>query len=93
MKASRVRSTAAKIRALASIDLGRDSASDATTLLKFRHLLKAQEHTRYVLDAIDGHSAEKGWMMREETIADATLIAAAPSTENKDGKRNRAAFP
>ena len=37
---------------------------------------------------INGHLAEKGLMMREGTIVDATLIAATPSTKNKHGKRD-----
>jgi IS5 family transposase len=32
--------------------------------------------------------AAKGLMMREGTIVDATLIAAPPSTKNKDGERD-----
>ena len=48
-------------------------------MLKFRHLLEANGLTRKVLDTI---------MMREGTIVDATLIAAPPSTKNKDGKRD-----
>ncbi len=76
------------IRAFVGIDLARDSAPDATTLLKFRHLLEAKELTRQIFDAINGHLAEKGLMMREGTIVDATLIAAPPSTKNKDGKRD-----
>jgi IS5 family transposase len=76
------------IRAFVGIDLARESAPDATTLLKFRHLLEAKELTRQIFDAINGHLAEKGLMMREGTIVDATLIAAPPSTKNKDGKRD-----
>ena len=76
------------IRAFVGIDLGRESAPDATTLLKFRHLLESKELTRQIFDAINGHLAEKGLMMREGTIVDATLIAAPPSTKNKDGKRD-----
>ena len=70
------------------IDLGRESAPDATTLLKFRHLLEAKDLTRQIFDTINRHLAEKGLMMREGTIVDATLIAAPPSTKNKDGKRD-----
>ena len=66
----------------------RESAPDATTLLKFRRLLEANELTRKIFDTINGHLAEKGLMMREGTIVDATLIAAPPSTKNKDGKRD-----
>jgi IS5 family transposase len=76
------------IHAFVGIDLGRESAPDATTLLKFRHVLEANELTRQIFDAINGHLAEKGLMMREGTIVDATLIAAPPSTKNKDGKRD-----
>jgi IS5 family transposase len=76
------------IRAFVGIDLNRESAPDATTLLKFRHLLEGQQLTRQIFDTINGHLAEKGLMMREGTIVDATLIAAPPSTKNKDGKRD-----
>ena len=76
------------IRAFVGIDLGRESAPDATTLLKFRHLLEANGLTRQIFDTINEHLAEKGLMMREGTIVDAPLIAAPPSTKNKDGKRD-----
>lgn len=76
------------IRAFVGIDLNRESAPDATTLLKFRHLLEANGLTKTIFDTINGHLAEKGLMMREGTIVDATLIAAPPSTKNKDGKRD-----
>jgi IS5 family transposase len=56
--------------------------------LKFRHLLEANGLTRQIFDTINGHLAEKGLMMREGTIVDATLIAAPPSTKNKDGQRD-----
>lgn len=36
------------IRAFVGIDLGRESAPDATTLLKFRHLLESKELTRQI---------------------------------------------
>lgn len=76
------------IRAFVGIDLNRESAPDATTLLKFRHLLEAKGLTKKIFDTINDHLAEKGLMMREGTIVDATLIAAPPSTKNKDGKRD-----
>jgi IS5 family transposase len=76
------------IRGFVGIDLNRESAPDATTLLKFRHLLEAKGITRQIFDTINGHLADKGLMMREGTIVDATLIAAPPSTKNKDGERD-----
>jgi IS5 family transposase len=76
------------ICAFAGIDLGRELALDATTLRKFRHLLEANGLTCHIVDIINGPLAEKGLMMREGTFVDATLIAAPPSTKNKDGKRD-----
>lgn len=76
------------IRGFVGIDLNRESAPDATTLLKFRRLLENNELTRKIFETINGHLAAKGLMMREGTIVDATLIAASPSTKNKDKKRD-----
>jgi IS5 family transposase len=76
------------IRGFVGIDLNRESAPDATTLLKFRRLLEKHDLTRQIFDTINGHLAAQGLMMREGTIVDATLIAAPPSTKNKDKKRD-----
>jgi IS5 family transposase len=76
------------IRAFVGIDLNRESAPDATTLLKFRRLLEKHELTRMIFETINEHLAAQGLMMREGTIVDATLIAASPSTKNKDKKRD-----
>lgn len=76
------------IRRFVGIDLNRETAPDATTLLKFRHLLEAHQLTASIFNAINVHLAEKGLFLREGTIVDATLIAAPPSTKNKEGKRD-----
>lgn len=76
------------MRALVGIDLGCESAPDATTLLKFLHLLEANRLTRQIFGTVNGRLDKKGLMMREGTIFDATLIAAPPSTMSKDGKRD-----
>ena len=76
------------IRGFVGIDLNRESAPDATTLLKFRRLLEKHDLTRQIFESINGHLAAQGLMMREGTIVDATLIAAPPSTKNKDKKRD-----
>ncbi|MFS2017172.1 IS5 family transposase [Massilia sp. CT11-108] len=76
------------IRGFVGIDLTHESAPDATTLLKFRRLLEKHNLTRRIFDEINGHLASKGLMMREGTIVDATLIAAPPSTKNRDEKRD-----
>jgi IS5 family transposase len=76
------------IRHFVGIDLSRESAPDATTLLNFRHLLEGHQLTESIFNAINHHLAEKGLLLREGTIVDATLIAAPPSTKNKAGKRD-----
>jgi len=76
------------IRRFVGIDLNCEAAPDATTLLKFRHLLEEHYLTESIFSAINAHLAERGLFLREGTIVDATLIAAPPSTKNKEGKRD-----
>ena len=76
------------IRRFVGIDLARENAPDATTLLKFRRLLRTNGLTRKVFEAINAHLAERGLILREGTIVDATFIAAPPSTKNKAKARD-----
>ncbi|CAI8947396.1 transposase [Pseudomonas zeae] len=70
------------------IDLGRESAPDATTLLRFRRLLETHQLTRVLFETINLHLARRGLLLKEGTIVDATLIAAPPSVKNREGKRD-----
>lgn len=72
------------IRQFVGLGLGRESAPDATTLLKFRHLLEAHKLTETIFATIKAHLA----MPREGTIVDATIIAAPSSTKNQKGERD-----
>lgn len=76
------------IRRFVGIDLAGEDAPDATTLLKFRRLLERHGLTRRIFETINAHLAERGLMLREGTIVDATLIAAAPSTKNRAKRRD-----
>lgn len=76
------------IRRFIGIDLNRESAPDATTLLKFRRLLEAHQLTQTVFNTINLHLSQKGLLMREGSIVDATLIAAPSSTKNGSGERD-----
>ena len=76
------------VRAFIGIDLNRESAPDATTLLKFRRLLEAHGLTQGIFTAINAHLAQKGLLLKEGTVVDATIIAAPSSTKNQDGKRD-----
>lgn len=70
------------------VDLSREKAPDATTLLKFRRLLEERHLTDSIFTAINAHLAEKGLYLRQGTVVDATIIAAPPSTKNEAGKRD-----
>src|SRR5215208_12177 len=76
------------LRDFVGIDLSRESVPDATTLLKFRHLLQDNDLTRALFDEINAHLAQQGLLMRSGTIVDATIIAAPSSTKNESGTRD-----
>jgi IS5 family transposase len=76
------------IRGFVGIDLSREAAPDATTLLKFRRLLQTHGLTDQIFLRINAHLSERGLMLREGTIVDATLIAAPSSTKNEKGERD-----
>jgi len=76
------------LRGFAGIDLNRDAVPDATTLLKFRHWLERHELTRVLFEEVGTVLEERGLLMRQGTIVDATIIAAPPSTKNKSKSRD-----
>jgi IS5 family transposase len=51
-------------------------------------LLEANGLTQKIFSAINIHLAQKGLLLREGTVVDATIIAAPSSTKNQDGKRD-----
>lgn len=76
------------MREFMGVDLGREQVPDATTLLNFRRLLEKHKLTQAMLDEVNAHLSERGLLMREGTMVDATIIAAPPSTKNKDKARD-----
>lgn len=76
------------MREFVGIDLAREAVPDATTLLKFRRLLERHGLTAQLFDGINAHLAERGLLLREGTMVDATIIAAPPSTKNKAHARD-----
>lgn len=76
------------MRAFTGIDLSVESVPDATTLLKFRHLLETHKLTARMLEEVNAHLSERRLLLREGTIVDATIIAAPSSTKNKERKRD-----
>ena len=76
------------VRGLLGLDLGRAAVPDATTLLKFRHLLEAQGLTKTLFETINAMLRERGLLMNKGALVDATLIAAPSSTKNQDHARD-----
>jgi IS5 family transposase len=65
-----------------------EQVPDATTLLKFRHLLEEHELGKQLFDSITGFLDNNGRIMRGGTIVDATIISASSSTKNAKGQRD-----
>lgn len=61
---------------------------DATTLLKFRKLLTENNLQDKVLDVVNELLAQKGILLKQGTIVDATIIAAPSSTKNQKKERD-----
>lgn len=78
------------LRHFIGIDVARESVPDATSLLGFRRLLEHNGLTRRLLEEVNAYLSERGILMREGTIVDATIIAAPPSTKNREGARDPA---
>ena len=76
------------LRGFAGIDLSVAAVPDATTVLNFRHWLEEHDLTRALFDEVGAMLEERGLLMRQGTIVDATIIAAPPSTKNKSKARD-----
>jgi IS5 family transposase len=76
------------LQQFARIDLSAEGVPDATTLLNFRHLLEAHDLCKGLFTAINADLTARGLLLREGTLVDATLIAAPPSTKNKEKQRD-----
>lgn len=78
----------AVFREFCRIDLGRERVPDATTLLKFRHLLEEHQLGEALFAKVGELLLANGMKLSGGTIVDATLIAAPPSTKNEEKARD-----
>ena len=76
------------MRRFTGIDLEADVIPDETTILNFRHLLEQHHLTEKIFEKTQRYLVEKGLMLREGTIVDATIINSPPSTKNQARKRD-----
>ena len=76
------------LRQFAGIGPDFEGVPDETTILKFRHLLEQHELSKALFDEMAAVLTERGLLLRQGTIVDATLIAAPPSTKNRTKSRD-----
>ena len=76
------------LRNFCAIDLAVSNVPDSTTLMDFRHLLEKNALPQAMLKEVNVLLRERGLLMSQGTLIDATLIAAPSSTKNKPHTRD-----
>lgn len=76
------------MRDFAGIDLSVEEVPDATTLLKFRHLLERHKLGQAIFERLNQLLRQCGLLMSQGTMIDATIIAAPCSTKNEKKERD-----
>lgn len=76
------------MRSFMGLNFLEEQAPDATTLLKFRHMIERNSLGEEMFNAINRTLEQAGRMMRGGTIVDATIISAPSSTKNASGVRD-----
>ncbi len=76
------------MRRFAGIDLQTDDVPDETTILHFRHLLEKHKLTEKLFAQTRRYLIDKGLMVKEGTIVDATILNAPSSTKNSEQQRD-----
>ena len=77
------------MRRFADINIEVDVIPDETTILNFRHLLERHNLTKQLFKETKRYLSEKGLLLREGTIVDATIINAPSSTKNRGRTRDK----
>jgi IS5 family transposase len=72
----------------AQLDPGITRLPDETTILRFRHMLEANNLSLQIMATINALLTQRGLLLKTGTVVDATLIAAPSSTKNKDHARD-----
>lgn len=76
------------MRRFVGIELGQDTVPDESTILRFRHLLEEHDLTKSLFAEIIGLLEERGLLLKQGTIVDATIISAPSSTKNATRTRD-----
>jgi len=76
------------MRSFLGLNFMMEQVPDATTLLKFRHLLEEHNLCEALFEDIKARLDKAGLMMHGGAIVDATIIQSTSSTKNKSGERD-----
>jgi IS5 family transposase len=76
------------MRRFAGVELSDDAIPDESTILRFRRLLETHDLTRAIFEEIGSLLEEKGLLLKQGTIVDATIIHAPASTKNRAKARD-----
>jgi IS5 family transposase len=76
------------MRRFVGIELGEDKVPDESSILLFRHLLEEHDLTKAIFDEVGALLREKGLLLKQGTLVDATIISAPSSTKNRSGTRD-----
>ena len=68
--------------------VGLDAIPDETTICKFRHFLERHGLTEVLFERTGQYLSDRGLMLCEGTIVDATIVAAPTSTKNRERARD-----
>jgi IS5 family transposase len=77
----------ASMRLFAGLSLDK-AIPNHTTILKFRHLLERHDLARQIFEEVKQWLSEAGVLLKEGSLADATIIEAPSFTKNKAGARD-----
>ena len=78
----------ALFREFAGLDAGATRLPDESTILRFRHMLEANNLAIQMFAAVNTKLIDRGLLLKAGTVVDATLIAAPSSTKNGTGERD-----
>lgn len=65
-----------------------EPAAGPVSILRFRHLLERHKLAEQFLQTVNEQLSAKGYLLKEGTAVDATLISAPSSTKNQSGERD-----
>jgi IS5 family transposase len=74
------------MRRFGGVDLG--GVPDEKTICKFRHFLETHGQPQTLFEQTRRYLSDKGMIVSEGTIVDATIVHAPSSTKNKAGQRD-----